>query len=52
MHQAAESLGLYHETTVTSVMVIGSGKNKQWTTEVEGVEQSRWGGPDAKRTGL
>jgi hypothetical protein len=29
VHQAAESLRLYHETTVTSVMVIGSGKNMQ-----------------------
>lgn len=29
LHEAAESLRLYHETTVTSVMVIGSGKNMQ-----------------------
>lgn len=29
LHQAAGSLKLYHETTVTSVMIIGSGKNTQ-----------------------
>ena len=29
LHEAAESLRLYHETTVTSVMVIGSGKTMQ-----------------------
>jgi hypothetical protein len=29
LHQACDDLGLFHETTVTSVMVIGSGKNTQ-----------------------
>jgi hypothetical protein len=28
LHQAASSLRLFHETTVTSVMVLGSGKNR------------------------
>jgi hypothetical protein len=28
IHQAASSLRLFHETTVTSVMVLGSGKNR------------------------
>ena len=45
MHQAAESLGLHHETTVSSVMVIGSGKNKQGQQRLKELNRAAGGRP-------
>ncbi len=40
LHQAAESLGLHHETTVTRVMVIGLGKNMQGQQRLQELERT------------